>query len=86
VAAATVVDATTLRCKFFLKFCFLLSKIIENFSILIQASEGFVSDKDSFKHRSSILRRYIDGKINLEVQALYAVHHLMHKLEHPRRN
>jgi len=37
------------------------------------------------KLRSPILKKYIDGKLELELQALLALQHLMHRLEHPNK-
>jgi len=37
------------------------------------------------KERGPILKRYIDGKVQLEGQALVAMQYLMHKLEHPNK-
>jgi len=33
--------------------------------------------------RSSLLKKYLDGEMQLELQALYSLQHLMHRLEHP---
>lgn len=37
------------------------------------------------KTRDPILRKYLDGKVPLEGQALVALQYLMHKLEHPNK-
>lgn len=37
------------------------------------------------KLRSSILKKYIDGKLDMELQALLALQFLMHRLEHPNK-
>ncbi len=45
--------------------------------------ENFEFNPNAFKFRHVVLKRYLDGKLDRDVQALYAFQHLMHKMEHP---
>ncbi len=39
--------------------------------------------KNVLTQRTPIFKRYLDGDPPREAQALYALQHLMHRLEHP---
>ena len=40
-------------------------------------------DAESLKFRNPVLKKYLDADMEREVQALFALQHLMHRLEHP---
>ena len=40
-------------------------------------------NKTEMSDLAIVLKKHIDGDQKLEVQALYALQHLMHRLEHP---
>ena len=40
-------------------------------------------DKERLGARTVVLRKYMDDDLGRQKQALYALQHLMHRLEHP---
>ena len=40
-------------------------------------------DKESLSARCLVLRKYVDDNVERQKQTLYALQHLMHRLEHP---
>jgi len=52
-------------------------------SVCSSSIEGNQVNTDKLKRRTNLIQRYIDHNDDLELQALYAVQSLVHKLEHP---
>ena len=40
-------------------------------------------DKETLTNRCVVLRKYVDDDLGRQKQTLYALQHLMHRLEHP---
>jgi hypothetical protein len=54
--------------------------------ILISTSHSFVAgefSREAIARRKNVMNHCLDGKADRELQSLYALQHLMHKLEHP---
>jgi hypothetical protein len=53
---------------------------------LIVGNDNSSVNKDIIKKRSVVLRRFLEHKTELQLQALYALQALVHGLEHPQGN
>lgn len=68
------------------------SNAIRNHNLLLVASVSdnatpnnvsYIVDEDRIVHRISLLQRFLDRRLDREIQALCALQALMHSLEHP---
>lgn len=62
------------------------SVVLCKFVTLTGDSSGPIELKeDNLREHALVFKRYLDGNVDLEVQALFALQRLMAKLQHPSR-
>ena len=54
-----------------------------NFSLGSGSGQQGDLDKEALSNRCLVLRKYVDDNVERQKQTLYALQHLMHRLEHP---
>jgi len=60
----------------------LTTVIIES---IIEGSNTYNLNEDQLRLRSSVLIKFLNGNQKMEMHALFALQHLVHRLEHPNK-
>ncbi|KAL3861769.1 hypothetical protein ACJMK2_007790 [Sinanodonta woodiana] len=74
------VDELTIKQEYFIRA--LMTAVCKS-AVIVSRNNLMKVDKSQIQRRNNLLQKYLDHQANFELQALFALQALVHKLEHP---
>ncbi|KAL3861762.1 hypothetical protein ACJMK2_007784 [Sinanodonta woodiana] len=74
------VDELTIKQEYFIRA--LMTAVCKS-AVIVSSNNLMKVDKSQIQRRNNLLQKYLDHQANFELQALFALQALVHKLEHP---